>query len=100
MVAGSCYCWAKHLTIRRQAGEGPEKFRLNLAVGAKEKPSTTYVDGFCLERRARDSNSQPLTGHHISNVTANHSLTLQQIHREASHKGKPDGGSRFTVHLT
>ena len=29
------------------------------------------------KRRARDSNSQPLSGHHISSVAANHSLTLQ-----------------------
>ena len=29
------------------------------------------------KRRARDSNSQPLAGHHISSVAANHSLTLQ-----------------------
>lgn len=29
------------------------------------------------ERRARDSNPQPLTGHFISNEAASHSLTLQ-----------------------
>ena len=29
------------------------------------------------ERRARESNPQPLTGHHISSVAASHSLTLQ-----------------------
>src|SRR5688572_10062498 len=30
-----------------------------------------------LERRARESNPQPLAGHLISNQTANHSLTLR-----------------------
>ena len=29
-----------------------------------------------VERRARDSNPQPLTGHFISNEAASHSLTL------------------------
>jgi hypothetical protein len=33
------------------------------------------------ERRARDSNPQPLAGHHISSVAANHSLTLQSAGR-------------------
>lgn len=32
------------------------------------------------QRRARDSNSQPLAGHHISSVTASHSLTLLAVH--------------------
>ena len=31
------------------------------------------------ERRARDSNPQPLAGHHISSVAANHSLTLRNF---------------------
>lgn len=30
-----------------------------------------------VERRARDSNPQPLAGHHISSVAASHSLTLR-----------------------
>ena len=30
-----------------------------------------------LERRAWDSNPQPLAGHHISSVAASHSLTLR-----------------------
>jgi hypothetical protein len=33
-----------------------------------------------LRRRARGSNPQPLTGHHISSVAANHSLTLRKKH--------------------
>ena len=33
------------------------------------------------QRRARESNPQPLSGHHISSVAASHSLTL----RDASH---------------
>ena len=31
------------------------------------------------KRRARDSNPQPLAGHHISSVAASHSLTLRAI---------------------
>ena len=42
----------------------------------KDKPSTGYVDSLLRERRARDSNSQPLAGHYISSVAASHSLTL------------------------
>jgi hypothetical protein len=34
-----------------------------------------------LKRRARGSNPQPLTGHHISSVAANHSLTLRNCLR-------------------
>src|SRR5262245_35263533 len=35
--------------------------------------------GVLSQRRARDSNPQPLAGHLISNQTANHSLTLQEF---------------------
>jgi hypothetical protein len=37
---------------------------------------TSYVVGFAAKRRARDSNPQPLAGHHISSVAAHHSHTL------------------------
>ena len=43
----------------------------------KKRPSTKWLTAFCLKRRARDSNSQPLTGHLISNEAASHSLTLR-----------------------
>jgi hypothetical protein len=33
---------------------------------------------FVLKRRARDSNPQPVSRHHISSVAANHSLTLRK----------------------
>ena len=36
------------------------------------------------KRRARGSNPQPLTGHHISSVAANHSLTLRKYLRYTS----------------
>ncbi len=46
-------------------------------ASAKKKPRKS-LRGLGLEkRRARDSNSQPLAGHHISSVAANHSLTLR-----------------------
>gem|GEM_PF-6249418 len=32
-----------------------------------------------VERRARDSNPQPVARHHISSVTASHSLTLRKL---------------------
>ncbi len=47
-------------------------------TSAKQKPSTDYVDGFLSERRARDSNPQPVSRHHISSVAASHSLTLRR----------------------
>ena len=54
-------------------GENPTK--------KAEKPVKKGVFGLFMilicKRRARDSNPQPLTGHHISSVAASHSLTLQ-----------------------
>src|SRR4051812_48221780 len=55
----------------RRNAEQREKFNNDKAV-------TGYFDGFLQERRARDSNSQPLSGHHISSVAASHSLTLRR----------------------
>ena len=43
---------------------------------AKESPRNSRRGRSLEERRARGSNPQPLTGHHISSVAANHSLTL------------------------
>src|SRR5205085_729557 len=48
-------------------GRGCKKDRHQLS------PDDTNAD----ERRARGSNPQPLAGHHISSVAANHSLTLR-----------------------
>ena len=41
-------------------------------------------DKHFLERRARESNPQPLAGHHISSVAASHSLTLRKSLRYIS----------------
>src|SRR5262245_16946922 len=51
------------------------------ALFATKRPSPTYGDGPLQQRRARDSNPQPLAGHHISSVAASHSLTLREFGR-------------------
>src|SRR5215204_433460 len=43
------------------------------------------------KRRARDSNSQPLAGHHISSVAASHSLTLRRFALRSIVTGRGDG---------
>src|SRR5262245_23572367 len=40
------------------------------------------------KRRARDSNPQPLAGHHISSVAASHSLTLRAAERFYSSRSR------------
>ena len=35
------------------------------------------------QRRARESNPQPLAGHHISSVAASHSLTLRVVRKSS-----------------
>ena len=45
----------------------------------KQLPCNHLRAAFLSERRARDSNSQPLAGHHISSVAASHSLTLRRF---------------------
>ena len=53
------------------------------------KPERGGRSGRSGKRRAWDSNPQPLTGHHISSVAANHSLTLQTRTKEAFYGEKP-----------
>jgi hypothetical protein len=52
-------------------------FEIRSMSGAKESPRNSRRGRSLRKRRARDSNPQPLAGHHISSVTASHSLTLR-----------------------
>ena len=45
---------------------------------AKQKPPTGCVGGLASERRARDSNPQPVARQLISNQSASHSRTLRE----------------------
>lgn len=55
--------------------------------GRKGKTSAFHKYGCQEQRRARESNPQPVSRHHISSVAASHSLTLRTIAHEPMHSG-------------
>ena len=65
--------------------------RIKSGAIATREPPIRSGNGSSLQRRARESNPQPLAGHLISNQTANHSLTLQtsKCVTTSSSLGKP-----------